>query len=293
MAREYRKLFLQNAAGDRIDLNGAQGIYAADLTGLGVTLAPVYGNLQRGFFTVLDDRSKPQTAAGMTLIFTRRDQAYQDYQELTRWIAAAGDGLRLVYRPWGSTDYYRRVVLSYVRKTEKTNVGWLRCPTEWKPLTPWYLPTAVQISMTPETAATMRYAFRYGTARYAASHAPAYAATLQPSGDQAAGIRLTFAGEAIRPVLTLTGLETGTVHGRVVLDVELETGDELQFSSVPGDAYWRLISAGETTELDDILDPGEDPFPMLPLSEPCTLQLTGQTIDGSAAVSLAYYFDTV
>ena len=67
MAREYRKFYLQNAAGARLDLNGAQGIWATAPTGLGIQLAPAFGSLQQGFFRLLDDSAEPFAVRSATV----------------------------------------------------------------------------------------------------------------------------------------------------------------------------------------------------------------------------------
>ena len=291
---EIRKFYLQDAAGERIDLNGAAGIYATDPTGLGEELAPNYGDLNSGFFMVLSDEAEPQTSVGLTINFTRRATAYEQYSELARWISAAGDGLLLLYAPHGATIYYRRVRLQYLKKTERNGVGWLECPAAFKPITPWYLPTSAPASMGSLAADAMRYdQFRYDQARYVGSHAPTYAAQLQPAGDIPGGLEIRFSGTADNPVLTLSGLATGKVYGVCAIGQSLVAGDVLEYSSSPRDSYCRVIRGGSVVPLDGYLDPSTDPFIRMPLTEPCLLQLTGTSISGSAEVRVNYFFRTV
>ena len=292
---DIRKFYLQNAAGERIDLNGAEGIWATDPSGLGEELSPVWGNLNGGFFMVLSDEAEPQTPVGLVIKFTRRATAYAQFQSLARWISAAGTDLLLLYAPYGSTVYYRRVRLQYLKKEERNSVGWLECPAAFRPSTPWYLPTSAPASMDVPGQDAMRYdsGFRYGSARYLGSHAATYTAVFQPAGDIPGGVELTFLGEAVNPVLTLTGLSTGTVYGRCEISRTLQAGDELRYSSSPRDSYCRLIRSGQVTDLDDDLDPAADPYFRMPLTEACSLALTAQSIDGAAQARVNYYYRTV
>ena len=44
---EIRKLFFRAKSGEQIPLDGTNGIYAADLSGLGLSLTPSYADLGR------------------------------------------------------------------------------------------------------------------------------------------------------------------------------------------------------------------------------------------------------
>ena len=288
-----RRLYLQNAAGVRYDLNGKDGVWATDPAGLGVDLSPTYGDLGQGFFTTLEDYSEPQASVGFTVIFTDRAMAYTQYQDLTRWIAAAGGSLLLVYDPCGVGEYYRRVSLSYLRKTEKTQLGWLEIPAEFKCLTPWYQSATVDVSMQPRNEAALRYAFRYDRARFDTSRADVYSVLLQAAGDVPAAVELSFTGEVLNPVLTLVGASSGTLYGRCAIATTLSGRDRLEYSSAYFDSYCRKISGKEITDLDDYINPASEPFFRIPPSEACILRLTGQTIKGDATARLYTHYRTV
>ena len=290
---EFRKFYLQNAAGERIDLNGADAIWATDPVGLGVELSPVTGDLSHGFFKPLQASTRVQGKPGLTLTFSDRNRNYEQYRELMRWIAAAGDGLLLIYRPSGSDEFLRRVLLRTVRKKEKNKVGWLETPLELVTLTPWFLPYDVRFELAAESENTARYSYRLGSARYAASHAPSFAATLQPSGDEPASIQLSFTGTIQNPLITLTGLVSGTVYGRCAVSDTIASGETLEYSSRPSDCFCRVIRSGSPVALDDKINPSADPWLRLPLTEPCSLQMSGLTVSGSASVAVNYYYSTV
>lgn len=291
--RQIRKLYLQNAAGARIDLNGAEGVYATDLTGFGSQASNSYGDLGRGFYLDVDP-VRAQTTLGFTLKFTRKATAYAQYLQLTQWIAAAGGGLLLLYEPPGTALYYRRVELARLTKKEKTRVGWLEIPVELKPLTPWYLPSSVAAAAGEIPEDAMRYDLgRYGRGRYLASHVPAFAAQIEPMGDEPAAFTVTYAGAASDLVLSLVGLSTGAVYGRCEIDYEFLTGDVLEYSSAPRDSYCRVRRGGTVIDLEGRLDLTGEPYILMPVSEGCLLQLSASEMHGSAEIRASYYFSTV
>ena len=87
---EFRKFYFRNGKGEQIPLNGENGIYASNPSGLGVDRSRTYADLGGGFFSVTYDASLPMQTPGFKLIFTRRHRQYEDYQALIRWLAAAG-----------------------------------------------------------------------------------------------------------------------------------------------------------------------------------------------------------
>lgn len=289
----FRKLYLQNAAGARFYLNGESDVLATDLTGFGTDLSALFGDLTSGFFKLLSNDSEPQTPIGFKINFTNKRSAYTQFQSLARFISSAGDGLMVVYCPIGAVEYFRDVSLSYLKKTEKSRTGWLTCATEFRPLTPWYLPSSLQVDMAAITSGAMRYSWRYGTARYVRSLAADYSATLSPSGDMPAALQIVFEGAIDHPIITLTGLASGKSYGRCDIDATLHNGDVLEYSSEKNDSYCRMVSGGVVTDLDDDLDMDTDPFFFLPLEETCELTITGLAIAGDARVKVLYYYRTV
>ena len=81
--RRIRKVYLQNAAGDRWGLNGENGVYVSSLAGFGYTLSPTYADLTRGFFLAVSGESEPQGTVPFTVYFTRN--AYAVYQSFVDW----------------------------------------------------------------------------------------------------------------------------------------------------------------------------------------------------------------
>lgn len=290
---EYRKFYFRNGRGEQIPLNGENGIYASDPSGLGVDRSRTYADLGGGFFSVTYDGSLPMQAPGFKLIFARRHHQYEDYQNLIRWLAAAGDGLRLVYVPYGGTAYHRKVLVRKITKKEITRVRWLECPCEVQTLSPWYRPAEYSAALASRALDVMRYPVRYTQERYAKSHAPTYSVDLTPDGDMPAALSLTFTGAIVNPVISLVGLSSGTTYGTCRVADTLAAGTLFEWSSNPADSFCRKTVSGVVTDLYDHMSPDESPFFLLGLDEPCTLRLTGDSISGSGTVKANYFFASV
>lgn len=157
--RRIRKVYLQNAAGDRWGLNGENGVYVSSLAGFGYTLSPTYADLTRGFFLAVSGESEPQGTVPFTVYFTRN--AYAVYQSFVDWLAAAGTVI-LCYNPTGDQEYRRDVDVNFLQKGELNEVGWLEVPSSFYVKTPWYKPYATTLSL--ETAggdSSKRYDYVY------------------------------------------------------------------------------------------------------------------------------------
>ena len=109
---KVRKFYLENAAGERRDLNGKERVWFTEPVGLGITLAQSYADLGYGFFSPISTNSDPQQQPGGTMTFTG-PEPYADYRELVNWMSAA-EGLELVYLPYGSEEYRRKIDVNYI-----------------------------------------------------------------------------------------------------------------------------------------------------------------------------------
>ena len=290
---EYRKFYLQNAEGARIDLNGADAIWARDPVGLGVEISPVTGDLGHGFFKTLQEANRLQGKPGFTLIFSDRDRNYAQYRELMEWIAAAGDGLQLVYCPSGTDEFFRRVLLRTARKTEKNDVGWLEIPVELVTLSPWYLPSSLNFYLGQESDELRFDDGRFDVGLFSETQGEAFSAVINPAGTESASLLISFSGTATGLVLTLTGLNTGKVYGRCAVSYQILSGDVLEYSSLPSDSYCRVIRSGSPVDMANYMDPSSSPWMRVPVTEPCMLTMTATSITGSATATVHYYYSTV
>ena len=288
--RSIRKLYFQNAAGERRGLNGENGIFATDLSGFGYTLAPGFADLGHGFFSPVDDDHVPQHSLAFTLVLTR--SAYTAHQSLVDWIAAAGT-LTVIYNPTGRQEYSRDVSVNFLQKGELEGPGWLRIPCSFLCHTPWYLPRPTALSMSSSGGNnTTRYSYRYTkNLRYGADSAAAIRATIAGTGHIPGALRLTFRGAVTNPQIRLTGNISGRTHGVCRLSAILTETDTLIFSTRYRDSYVKRINAeGQETDLLDALDLSLEPFFRIPVNEPCTLSVEADTAFSARAELLVYYY---
>ena len=292
--RSIRKLYFQNASGERRGLNGENGVYAMALAGFGLTLAPDFSDLGRGFFFPVSDNREPQNSLAFTVVLT--NHPYEAHQSLIDWLAAAGR-LTIVYNPFGSQEYFRDVTIGYIQKGELNQAGWLELPCNFSCLTPWYLPVPTRLSVsTANEADITRYDYRYTDGlRYGSDDPGALSATIAGTGHIPAALELTFQGAAVNPRIRLTGNVSGKTFGECRLSTDLEESDTLIFSTRYEHSYVRRLRADGTEEdlLDD-LDLSRGPFFHLPVDEPCTLTITADApIVGRASLLIYYYYRSV
>ena len=137
-----RKFYFLNSSGERWPLLGEKGVYLTDPTGLGVTLAQTYADLQNGFFVGVSSANEPQSAPHATLLFVR--PAYAAYRQLINWLAAAGD-LELVYCPYGTEEFHRRVDVQAISKGELDEHAFLACELSLLARSPWFKAAATRL----------------------------------------------------------------------------------------------------------------------------------------------------
>ena len=292
--KRIRQLFLQNAAGDRVGLNGQQGIYASDLSGFGMDLAPNFADLSCGFFSITHDKVEPQAALGMTVTFT--SNAYQQYLSFANWLAAAGT-ITLIYNPTGVREYWRDICLSSIQKGELNAVGWLPVPCTFSCLTPWYLPTPTDMALEADTSESIRrYPYSYTSElRYGSDSHAALSCKIPGSGHIPGAMRLTYSGAISDPELRLMDDTTGKLIGRCKIYADLSETDTLIYCTRYDQSYAKVISAtGEERDLLDVLDLTMDPFFHIPVNHPCTFSIESTAdLSGIAELQVYHYYRSV
>lgn len=292
--RKIRKLYLQNAAGDRLGLNGENGVYASSLTGFGFTLAPTFADLSRGFFVPVSDESEPQHTVPFTVYFTQTP--YAAYQRFVDWLAAART-ITIVYNPTGSQEYFRDVTVNFLQKGELNDVGWLEIPCSYFCSTPWYLPTPTRMELEAGGKDTIkRYDYVYTeTLMYGYDSSETLVGTIAGAGHVPGSLDLTYFGAIVNPKIRLVGNISGKTYGVCSVSVTLLSSDVLKFSSRYEKSYVKRISAtGEETDLLDVLDLSTTPFFHIPVEEPCTITVEADTaFSGYAELTIYYYYRSV
>lgn len=289
-----RKFYFLNDSGERWPLQGEKGVYLTDPTGLGVSLAQTYADLQNGFFVGVSSANEPQSAPHATLLFVR--PAYATYRQLINWLAAAGS-LELVYCPFGSDEFHRRVDVQAISKGELDEHAFLSCELSMLARSPWFKAAAARLEISSETVdESLRYDIVYtDDLIYGEDATSSLSGTLHPNGHVPAAISVTFYGGAASPVISLTGQLTGKLYGACRISDTLAVGETLLFSSDYLDSHvYKLTAQGETVDLLAKIDISGDPFFRLPLTEPCTLTIAAQAaISGAADVEVFYYYRSV
>lgn len=286
--RKIRKLYFQNAAGERYGLNGEHGAYASMLAGFGFTLSPSFADLNRGFWIPVSDESEPQNPIPFTMTFTR--SPYDTYKAWVDWINAAGT-ITIIYNPTGKQEYCRDVTISSVQKGELNGVGWLEVPCSYLCITPWYLPSPTSLVLDAAAAGeSKRYDYCYSV-KYGADSAAAFSGTIAGAGHIPGSLELAYSGGITNPRIRLTGNITGKTYGICSIAAVLEASDTLKFSTRYEDSYVKKISAeGVETDLLDDLDLSTEPFFHIPVNEPCTISMEADAPFSGVADMLIYYY---
>lgn len=150
-----RKFWLENETGDAIPLNGEQGIWLVDPTGLGMASNSSFTDFGHGFFRSVDKEKDPQQTVAGDLYFIDHRNPYVEYKRFADWVVKA-ETLYLVYQPT-SIQYRRKVLLSSITKEELLTQELLKCPVAFYGLTPWFTKTEYVI---PAKAETIELPFR-------------------------------------------------------------------------------------------------------------------------------------
>ena len=292
--RSIRKISLQNAAGQRWGLNGDRGAYASNLAGFGMTLAPTFADLSRGFFVPVSDEQEPQATVPFTLTFTK--SPYNTYKTFVDWLAAAGT-LTIVYTPHGTQEYYRDVTINFLQKGELNQVGWLEIPCSFFCNTPWYLPSPTSITLEASgTDESKRYDYDYtDDLRYGIDSSSAISVTIAGGGHIPGSLELSFFGVITNPRIRLAGAASGKTYGICSVSTVLGQNDVLKYSSRYENSYVKRVNAaGVETDLLDALDLSLKPFFHIPVNEPCVISIEADApFTGRIEMLIYYYYRSV
>lgn len=291
-----RCFFLEDETGLRYDLNGRNGnrLFFHNPTGLGLTMSPSYVDLQNGFFRDVAPEAEEQGSIVGDLVFLGPG-AYADYRSFTNWITGA-ESLFLVYLPYGDTEYYRRVKVNYLTKTELTAGRWLKVPVSFGCLTPWYRAAPGSMEISQEAGNILRYNFRYADdLAYSSSRAGTMSAEIPADGHIPAAFEFSIRGPLQNPVLLLQSTVSNTVYGRCEINASVTAAQTLEISTRYGESYVRAVGDdGTVTDLLDKVNLANDPFPRVPTGQDCFLTLLADNnVDAVGRVKIYYYFRSV
>lgn len=282
-----RQFWIQNAQGICWDLNGLQGVWFSEPEGLGARWGVETADLGNGFFAELETDAVPSEPVVGNLQFLP-PAGYETYRRFIRFLTSSRQ-LDLLYRPFGTEIFQLRGRFEFLQKGEKSDTGLLTVPASFIPFSPWYRPQSLSLVMEAAGANQTVFPFTFTPdLTFASSLIGSWAVELQPAGDFPASLVFIYAGAANRPILTLTGANSGTEYGRCAVETAV-TG--LLYSSQYINSY---VNDGSGADLTDDLTPAYSPFFRIPTTEPCILRLqaTGD-LTGSATVAVNYFYRSV
>lgn len=293
--RRERRFFLENESGNRIELMGRSGIWFNNISGLGFEENSEFADLSNGFFQKVNSQKMPQSSITGELTFVGR-HPYEDYFRFANWVSKATE-LYLIYAP-GVTEFRRKVVLQHLAKGELNGVGWLIVPVSFPALSPWHLPSVVNLDVQALEDDVVCFDDEDSGFDVGVLTEPLYAGSvtyIDPEGHLPSRFRLEYTGAVVNPVITLTGQISGTEYGRCALDgVELQEGETLILDTRVQEGGIWLQQGGRLTDLIDKVDLSFDPFPLMPVTEVCALRIAGDgDVAGMAWVKVFRYFYTV
>ena len=285
-----RQFYLENESGERVALNNQTNVFLEHPAGLGLANKIDYAGIGQAFFDSISEMATQDSIVG-DIVFTKN--SYEKYREFVNWIFRA-EKLLLVYSPCGANEFYRRVELSYLTKTELTTGRWLKAPISLACLTPWYAPAPLNLSMTKQSSNSMRYDFRYVPSLiYGSSTAGNMAADIEATGHIPAAMIIKYTGSASNPAVILTGIN-GEELGKCEIAGTIAEGETLEVSTAYGDSYVIKKTATGVVDLLNEIDIAKNPFFKIPLYQPCTIRLTADDVlDGETEAQMFVYYRSV
>lgn len=277
--------------GERLDLM-LKSSFLSEPTGLGFSETKEYISPSDGFFYEINSNySQPKISA--QVIFLDLKNAYADFRKMATWINKQED-LKLVYRPYGSDDFFMNVKISEFSKAEITPEGYLACDITFDGLSPWFSQTPLTLNFQKSSSGTKRYTYKYQYV-YGVSRTPG-SVDFQIDGDFEGGVEFTAQGLAVSPILTLKRKDNGKVLGKMDLTgTSIAQGEKLIFSSTSNNSGIWLEKGGVRKNIIDsaVLQEGVELFFKAPRNTSLTLSFeVSGIIEGSTTVNIYSYWKT-
>ena len=259
-----------------------------------MTMASDFADIHYGFFRNVSGKSEPQSTVTGDLVFIG-DNAYADYRSFVDWCNGS-ESLHLIYMPYGTTEFYRDVQITYLTKTELTDTRWLTVPASFACLSPWYRAAPTSMAMSTESGYVLKYPYSYSKELiYSSSSAGSMAADIPAGGHIPAAFELTYKGAIINPKISLVGSSSNITYGICALNTTLTDNESFTVSTFYGKCRVEITDAsGNTTDALNDVDLAYEPFPRIPVNEDCVLLMSADSdIGGRATVRVYYYYRSV
>lgn len=204
------------------------------------------------------------------------------------------------------SEFYRKVEIGSLTKTEYDKYGVLRVPVTFKVLTPWYKPEPIEVGFSTEEENAFLYdvssypaypdqdtEFRDGDLIYAMGSSD-FTAKVEANGHIPAAMKLTFKGTVVTPKIRLIGKLTRKTYGECDINVNFSSSETLVFSTEYQNSYVKKIDyRGNEINLINDIDITKDPFFHIPIEEACELIISGRTLEGTASLEVYDYYRAV
>ena len=284
-----RRFYVENEYGERVQLQGGDVFFYAP-EGLGYEDDVEYMTAE-GFYIPVTKKPAQVPVQG-SLIFVP-DNAYDNYKSFFDWVLQA-QNLVLAYKPT-DTWYYVRIHVQNVEKSELTTMRHLEVPVTFMPLSPYYTPQNMNISIEGADAYnnktyTYSYPYRYANTNIAGQ--VEFIVNAQIDCD----FKLTLKGAISAPIVTIRRLDTNAVVGKVDLSaMSAQLGESLVFSTVVGESGVKLITPDGVQDMTTFIGfTAYDTFFRIPANVRCRMELEATSLIGtSATLQVFRYFRTV
>lgn len=281
-----RQFLIQNQYGEQIQLQGGS-FFLWEPEGLGFEYDIDFMGTD-GFF-IETYREVEQVEKNGTLVF-KPGTPYQDYRELMSWILSA-EKLTLGYNP-DSQWFYADIIVSSVEKSELNVYGLLEVPITFMPLTPWYTPYNLNLTIDGEGVGDVkRYTYNYPYRYSNSARAGVLDFTVQ--AQMPCAFELEIPGLVQNPVITATRLDTNEVIGVIDLSqVSADIGETIKFSTVPSDVGAFMLTSSGVQDLTSQLglNASANTFFRIPPNVPVEFALTATSLLGVQAFLRIYRY---
>lgn len=280
-----RKFYLENETGSRVNLNDPKGICMIEPTGLGAEAGDNFANLGWRFFTMTSERFIPQSTVDGTLVFNGVD-SYAKYNNFVNWIFSAST-LYFVYDPNG-TEYYVRVRLNFLTKTEMNTRHYMMCPISLTVLTPWFKKQPFTLTIDAGTVEEpLRFPITYPYTFHRDTSGEVEA-TINGLGHVDAALVLNYTGAVSNPVVQLLNASGDVVQE---CSVSADASTSFVYSSLYNDSY----ILGDGVDLLPYTDISKDPYIRIP-SDGASYEvhlLSDIALTGEAVVTIYYFYRSI
>lgn len=294
-----RKFWLENETGAVRPLNGENGIWLMNPTGLGTSTDNDYVDYRNGFYKLATSNKDPQQTVAGDLYFLG-DNPYEMYLSFMDWVYKSSE-LYLVYMP-ASIQFKRKIVLKSITKTELKTQQCLCAPVAMLGLTPWFNYELFEVE---ENTFNYENLFRVDnsisgrvdqsilaeSSRYEASY------EFIAHGQLPAAFKIIYKGFLDNPAVSVYTVNSGTLIGQCWLDgLRIDASGAFEYSTLYDDSHVIAITgSGVKSNLAGYLsDLTTEVYPRLPVTEPVRITLSSDSdFKAKATIEIWYYYKGV